>query len=91
MTQADRPPAVDVKLRPFLFGLSLLLAAIVYLTVRASGFGVALFGAAGTLALGVSATDTATSRPADRSQLMTWGTSLLGVGLICLAVYVAVR
>ncbi|MEA2505697.1 MAG: hypothetical protein QOH48_315 [Actinomycetota bacterium] len=91
MTLAGRPPAVDAKLRPLLFGLSLVLAAIVYLIVRAIGFGVALFGAGGTLALGVSVTDTATSRPADRSQLLTWGTSLLGIGLICLAVYVAVR
>jgi hypothetical protein len=91
MTTAERPPRVDAKLRPLLLGLSLLLGAIVYLVIRSSGFGAALFAAGGALALGVSGSDTLTVRPADRSQLLTWGMTLLGAGLIALALYVALR
>jgi hypothetical protein len=74
-----------------LIALSLVLAAVVYLVVRTTGFGAALFAGLGTLALGLAAGDTMTVRPADRSQLLTWGLSLLGFGLIGLAVYTAVR
>jgi hypothetical protein len=91
VTTANRPPLVDPKLRPLLLGLALLLAAVVYLVVRSSGFGAALFAGCGALALSVAATDTVTSRPADRSQLLTWGMTLLGGGLIALALYVALR
>jgi hypothetical protein len=91
MTTAGRPPIVDTKLRPLLLGLALLLAAIVYLVIRSSGFGAALFAACGTFALGVAATDTLTVRPADRSQSLTWGMTILGAGLILLALYVALR
>ena len=91
MTTAERPPIVDTKLRPLLLGLALLLAAIAYLVIRSSGFGPALFSACGTFALGVAATDTLTVRPADRSQLLTWGMTILGAGLILLALYVALR
>jgi hypothetical protein len=91
MTSADGPPPIDAKLRPLLLALSLVAAAVVYLVVRSTGFGAALFSGCGTLALGVAATDTLTARPADRSQLLTWGMTLLGAGLIGLALYVALR
>jgi hypothetical protein len=91
MTTTNRPAPVDVKLRPLLIALALVLAAVVYLVVRSAGFGAALFAGVGALALGLAAADTLTVRPADRSQLLTWGLTLLGIGLIALAVYVAVR
>jgi hypothetical protein len=91
MTTADRPPLVDAKLRPFLLGLSLVVGAVVFLSIRGVGFGAALFAGCGALALGVAASDTLTARPADRSQLLTWGTTLLGGGLIAVALYVALR
>jgi hypothetical protein len=91
MTTADRPPLVDPKLRPLLLALSLLAGALVYLVVRSAGFGAAFFAGCGALALGVAATDTLTARPSDRSQLLTWGMTLLGAGLIGLALYVALR
>jgi hypothetical protein len=91
MTTTDRPPAVDPRLRPLLLGLALIAGAVVYLVVRSTGFGAAFFAGCGTLALGVAASDTLTARPADRSQLLTWGMTLLGAGLIALALYVALR
>ncbi|MEA2510157.1 MAG: hypothetical protein QOG21_2239 [Actinomycetota bacterium] len=91
MTTTERPPLVDPKLRPLLLGLAVLAAAVVYLLVRGTGFGAAFFAACGTFALGVAASDTLTARPADRSQLLTWGMTLLGAGLIALALYVALR
>jgi hypothetical protein len=91
MTTTNRPPLVDIKLRPFLLGLALVAGALVYLLARSSGFGAALFAGSGTLALGVAASDTLTARTADRSQLLTWGMTLLGGGLIVLALYVALR
>jgi peptidoglycan/LPS O-acetylase OafA/YrhL len=91
MTTANRPAPVDAKLRPLLIGLALVAAALVYLAVRSAGFGTAIFAGVGTFALGLAAADTLTVRPADRSQLLTWGLTLLGIGLIALAVYVAVR
>ena len=91
MTTANRPAPVDAKLRPLLMAVALVVATVVYLVVRSAGFGAALFAGLGALALGVAAADTMTARPADRSQLFTWGLTLLGVGLIGLAVYVAVR
>jgi hypothetical protein len=91
MTSADGPPLVDAKLRPLLLALSLVAAAVVYLVVRSTGFGAAFFAGCGALALGVATSDTLTARPADRSQLLTWGMTLLGAGLIGLALYVALR
>ena len=72
-------------------GLALVLGAVTFLVARSSGFGTALFAGVGTLALGIAASDTLTARPADRSQLLTWGMTLLGVGLLGLSLYVAVR
>jgi hypothetical protein len=91
LTTAEGPPAVDPKLRPFLMGLALVLGAVTFLVARSSGFGTALFAGVGMLALGIAASDTLTARPADRSQLLTWGMTLLGVGLLGLSLYVAVR
>jgi hypothetical protein len=82
---------VDPRLRPFLMGLALVGGALVFLVTRSSGFGTALFAGAGTLALGIAASDMVSARPADRSQLLTWGMTFLGVGLLGLSLYVAVR
>lgn len=87
----DRRPPIDQRYRMFLRIAVVVSAYGVYLLVQREKLGAGILVGFGLIALGFSTVDRLTLWRRDRSELMLVGTTLLGLGLLGVGLFLYLR
>lgn len=85
--EPNRPPPIDERYRMFLRIVVVVLGYGAYLLVQRERLGAGVLVGAGTIALGFSIVDRLTRWRRDRSEMMLVGTTLLGIGLLAIGLF----
>lgn len=89
--EPNRPPRIDERYRMFLRILVVLVAYGAYLLVQGERLMAGVLVGAGVIALGFSTVDRLTRWSHDRSDMMLVATTLLGLGLTAVGLFLYLR
>lgn len=89
--EPNRPPRIDERYRMFLRILVVLVGYGAYLLVQGEKLVAGVLVGAGVVALGFSTVDRLTRWSHDRSDMMLVATTLLGIGLLAVGMFLYLR
>ncbi|HYP24142.1 MAG TPA: hypothetical protein VEV43_11250 [Actinomycetota bacterium] len=89
--EPNRPPRIDERYRMFLRIVVVLVAYGAYLLVQGERLMAGVLVGAGVIALGFSTVDRLTRWSHDRSDMMLVATTLLGLGLTAIGLFLYLR
>lgn len=89
--EPNRPPRIDERYRMFLRILVVLVGYGAYLLVQGEKLVAGVLVGAGVVALGFSTVDRLTRWSHDRSDMMLVATTLLGIGLLAVGMFLHLR
>lgn len=89
--EPNRPPRIDERYRMFLRILAVLVGYGAYLVLQREELMAGVLAGAGVIALGFSTVDRLTRWSHDRSDMMLVATTLLGLGLGAVGIFLYLR
>ena len=89
--EPNRPPPIDERYRMFLRIVVVVIAYGAYFLVQRDKLVPGVLVGAGVIALGFSTVDRLTRWRRDRSEMMLVGTTLLGLGLLAVGLFLYLR